>query len=49
LKASTEKLGFYRVIWDGKDDEGNRVSNGVFFYCLDAGEFTATRKMVKAE
>lgn len=27
----------YDEIWDGKDDFGRRVSNGVFFYRLEAG------------
>ena len=32
--------------WDGKNDLGERVSSGVYFYTLTAGDFTATRKMV---
>jgi hypothetical protein len=35
-----------RVIWDGLDASGRRVPSGVYFYRLDAGDFTATRKMV---
>ena len=31
--------------WDGKTDTGEYVSSGVFFYTIQAGEFTATRKM----
>jgi hypothetical protein len=32
--------------WDGKDSLGEKVSSGVYFYTLQAGEFRATRKMV---
>jgi hypothetical protein len=31
--------------WDGKTDTGEYVSSGVFFYTIQAGEFTATKKM----
>jgi len=32
--------------WDGRDNFGQSVSSGVYFYTLQAGEFRATRKMV---
>jgi hypothetical protein len=32
--------------WDGKDQFGEPVSSGVYFYTLDAGTFQATRRMV---
>jgi len=31
--------------WDGRDDFGEKVSSGVYFYTLQAGEFIATRKL----
>ena len=34
------------VYWDGKNELGESVSSGVYFYTLRAGDFTATRKMV---
>ncbi|MBI1926290.1 PD40 domain-containing protein [Candidatus Poribacteria bacterium] len=32
--------------WDGGNDSGERVATGVYFYVLQAGDFTSTRKMM---
>ena len=32
--------------WDGRNDLGETVASGLYFYTLTAGEFTATRRML---
>jgi flagellar hook assembly protein FlgD len=35
--------------WDGTDENGEKAASGVYFYTIQAGEFTATRKMLMLE
>ena len=32
--------------WDGKNEAGEQVSSGTYFYTMQTGEFTATRKLL---
>ena len=38
--------GWYKVTWDGKDDEGISMASGVYFYRLLAGDKVNTKKMI---
>jgi flagellar hook assembly protein FlgD len=38
--------GYYTVTWDGRNEEGNEVPSGVYFYRIEANDFRATRRMV---
>ena len=29
-------MGYHRIKWDGRDDFGNRLANGVYFYKMTA-------------
>ena len=37
---------FRAAYWDGKNEFGESVASGVYFYTFTAGEFSATRKML---
>ena len=51
LELGHQSAGVYRsrsraVHWDGRNMFGEKVAAGVYFYTLEAGDFTATRKML---
>jgi len=38
--------GQYKSVWDGRNESGQKVASGIYFYRLYAGEFTANKKML---
>ena len=36
----------YKINWQGKNDFGKDVSSGIYFYRLQSGDYTSTRKMM---
>ena len=46
LVASEQAAGHYKVAWDSRNERGLSVAAGVYFYRLEAGEFSHTRKLL---
>lgn len=46
LMSGRRDAGLYTVIWDGRNGEGHFVPSGTYFYKLEAGERTLTKKMM---
>ena len=46
LVDELKEAGSYTVNWDGRDSSGRRVSSGVYFYRIKAGDYSSVRKMV---
>jgi len=46
LESGTNPAGTHEATWDGRDSSGRGVASGVYFYRLNAGSFTETKKMV---
>ena len=44
--AGTYQSHSQAAYWDGKNELGEPVASGIYFYTLSAGRFTATRRMV---
>src|SRR4030066_231281 len=37
--------GLHRIIWDGRNDVGEVVASGIYFYSIKAGTYAETKKM----
>jgi flagellar hook assembly protein FlgD len=46
LVSEEQDSGLHRVQWNGENQYGERVGSGVYFYRIEAGSFTETRKLV---
>ena len=46
LSPTIQEAGEYSLSWKAKDENDNSVASGVYFYRLDVGNSTYTRKML---
>ena len=46
LKKSKQSPGRYTVQWNGIDQSGQKVANGLYIYSIQAGQFTSSDKML---
>jgi flagellar hook assembly protein FlgD len=40
-----KSAGLYQINWDGRDERGNLLPTGLYFYKLNVGNQTLTRRM----
>ncbi len=41
-----QQAGVYRVVWDGRDNNGQAVNSGLYFYQIKSKKFMAAKKMI---
>lgn len=46
LVNEDKAAGYYTVQWDGRDNNGDLVVSGIYFYQIKAGDFIAIKKLV---
>jgi hypothetical protein len=46
LVNETKASGNYSVRWDGTDENGQKVTSGVYFYKMNTGKYTSSKKMI---
>ncbi|NUO82875.1 T9SS type A sorting domain-containing protein, partial [candidate division KSB1 bacterium] len=46
LVDGNQPAAYHLFVWDGRDDAGNSLPSGVYFYRLESGSFTAMKKMI---
>ena len=46
LVNEQQQAGTFTATWDGRDAAGRRVASGIYLYRLQAGDFTAIRRML---
>ena len=47
LVDEDQQPGYHKVQWNGKDKHGKLLASGIYFYRMEADEFTSTKKLVR--
>ena len=46
LVNESKDAGSFTATWDGTDELGRRVASGIYLYRIQAGDFSASRRML---
>lgn len=46
LVDEDQGAGYHRIVWSGVDDEGRKLTSGVYLCRMEAGDFVQVRKLV---
>jgi flagellar hook assembly protein FlgD len=46
VQSGLVDAGTHQATWDGTDSAGSKVARGVYFCRMNAGEFSATEKLI---
>lgn len=46
LVSESKASGNYSVVWNGHDNNNQAVSSGVYFYKMNAGQYSSSKKMI---
>ena len=46
LVHEQQTAGYYQAVWDSRDDQNRSVAAGVYFYRLEAGDFSQVNKLL---
>jgi subtilisin family serine protease len=46
LVTAQQALGYYKILWDGKNDDGEHVPSGIYFCRLKTETFSKTKKLI---
>lgn len=46
LVGEVQPAGNYEITWDATDEKGDRVATGIYFYKLEQGNLSETKKMI---
>ena len=46
LVNERKPAGFYHATWNGTDNHGKKTSSGIYFYQIEAGDYTKVKKLI---
>jgi hypothetical protein len=46
MVSATKQPGEYKALWDGRNESGQRVASGIYFYQIKSGNFVQSKKLV---